>query len=186
MKNIKRSIVLFVVSMFCFVCFWGCSNTSGMIESDPNTSEIIESNSNKNNFIELRNWFESSGVMNNIININYQDEEVICKFSCESGTLGTLGYHKPICEVETKVNQEVSWVCISENSIEKIYHDYITILLLKKSNVVGYAVLEVDLREDMIYYQAKILNQELFENPLSETEANQLVAKIINEKGDNY
>lgn len=137
-----------------------------------------------NNFIELSNWFESSGVFNNVIVVNYQDEEVICKFSCESGTLGTTGYNKPICEVEAKVNQKVSWVPMPENSIEKVSHDYITILLLKKSNVVGYAVLEVVLREDMINYQAKILNEELFKKPLTEIEANQLAAKIINEKGD--
>ena len=45
MKNIKRSIVLFVVSMFCFICFLGCSNTSGMIESEsvsnPNEQDVV-------------------------------------------------------------------------------------------------------------------------------------------------
>ena len=46
----KKIIVLFIVSMFCFVCFFGCSNTSGMIESinDSNTSEMIESESSSN------------------------------------------------------------------------------------------------------------------------------------------
>ena len=52
--------------------------------------------------------------------------------------------------------------------------------------MVGYAVLEVTIKEDMFNYQAKILNQELLKKTLSENEAKQLVEKIINEKGDSY
>ena len=144
---------------------------------------ITISCNNSNNFIELNNWIELLSARNNVIVVNYPDEEIICKFSCESGTLITTGYKKRIREVETKVNQEVSWVSMPENSVEKVDHDYITILLLKKDDVVGYAVLEVTIKEDMFNYQAKILNQELLKKTLSENEAKQLVAKIINEKG---
>ena len=46
----KKIIIVFIVSVFCLICFFGCSNTSGMIEStnDSNTSEMIESESNSN------------------------------------------------------------------------------------------------------------------------------------------
>ena len=52
--------------------------------------------------------------------------------------------------------------------------------------MVGYAVLEVTIKEDMFNYQAKILHQELLKVTLSEHEAKQLVSKIINEKGCDY
>ena len=168
MKKRKNFIMLTLLSIVCCVCLFGCNSQ----KSD--------------NFIELNNWFELSSARNNVIVVNYQDEEVICKFSCEEGTLATIGCAEPIREVKTKVNQEVSWVSMPENSIEKVDHDYITILLVKKDDVVGYAVLEVTIKEDMFNYQAKILNQELLKKTLSENEAKQLVEKIINEKGDSY
>lgn len=171
MERIRKNITL--ITLLLVLCILGASLF--MIFA-------ISCNS-RNNFIELNNWFESSGVLNNIIVVNCQDEKMVCKFSCECGTFGTIGYEKPICEIEAKVNQKVSWVPMSENSVKKVYHDYITILLLKKGDVVGYAVLEINLKEDMINYQAKILNQEWLKMTVSENEAKQLVAKIINEKG---
>ena len=105
MKRILNVIRLIVLSTVCCVCLFGCNSQ----KSD--------------NFIELNNWFELSSARNNVIVVNYQDEEVICKFSCEEGTLGTIGYAEPIREVKTKVNQEVSWVSMPENSIEKALKD---------------------------------------------------------------
>ena len=168
MKRIVKAIILIVLSVVCFVCFFGCNSQKS------------------NNFIELSNWFHTSCVLNNVIVVNYQDEEVICKFSCERGRLGAIGYAKAVREVEAKVNQEVSWVSVPENPLETVYHDHITILLLKNNDVVGYAVLEVSIKEDMYNHQAKILHQELLKVTLSEHEAKQLVSKIINEKGCDY
>ena len=41
----KKIISLLVVYMFCFSCFFGCSNTSGMIESEsvsnPNEQDVV-------------------------------------------------------------------------------------------------------------------------------------------------
>ena len=139
-----------------------------------------------NDFIELNNWFESSGILNNVIVVNYKDDAVFCKFSCQNGKLATSDYAQPIRTVETKVNQNVSWVSVSENSLEKIQEDYITILLLKDSNVVGYAVLEILLKEDKINYQATILEQRLLKIPLAESKAVELTSKIINNNGDSY
>ena len=50
MKKIKRIIVLFIVSLFCFSCFFGCTNTSWVVETESNSneSEMIESESVSN------------------------------------------------------------------------------------------------------------------------------------------
>ena len=164
MKKLKRIIYIFLVMVVV----------------------ISVSCKSMNNFIELKNWFESSGVRNNIITINYQDNNVVCKFSCKYGTVFASGYDVPIEEVKATVNQEVSWVHWTRDFHEKVYNDYVSILLLKESKVIGYAVLEVFLKENNVDYQANILKQKLLIMPISEDDAKQIIAKIIDEKGDNH
>ena len=161
MRNKKN--ILMGMFLFLFVCV-GC---------------------NSFNFIELSNWSFTSGVLNNTIVVNYQDEEVICKISCKNGKIAAKDYAVPIAEVVVGVNQKVSWVPKIENSNNTVNNDYITILLLKKEKVIGYAVLKVELKEDAFNYQPKILIQELLQKTLSENETMQKIENIIQKEKNN-
>ena len=130
-------------------------------------------------FVELKRWFFTSGLLNNIIIIDWNDEEVICKFAAEKGTFLTDGYSDFVEEVEVLCNQEVSWRDWNEEG-ERIAEDYVSVLLCKKSKVIGYAVVNV-MEKDYhgAEYQAKTVKQKIFRSPKSESETKKTIKSII-------
>ena len=111
-------------------------------------------------FVVFENWVELSSRRNNIIEVQHQDEEIVCKFTTEKGGLSAEGYPNPTREVLVKVNEQVSWISWLVDGSERVSHDYITVYLLKGSKIVGYAVLEITL-EGGFDYEPKILKQVL-------------------------
>ena len=139
-----------------------------------------------NNFVELSNWYgpqETLSVTTNIMVIKHNDDKIVCKFYCENGMLAAQGYANPLKEVETQTNSAVSWVCKDNTFVQNVDNDIITILLVKNSSVVGYAVINVAIKENNIDYQATILTQKLLKQPISEAEAQQLVDEVKNKNG---
>lgn len=136
-----------------------------------------------NNFIKLETWYFTSGVRNNIIIVDYYDDDVTCKFKSERGFfLGTDFTEK---EAKVKVGQEVSWwyrAYNGEGPLQEGECVYVTITLLKSSKVVGYAILEITKQDDGMSYQAEILTQKTLLFPISENDAEQKIAKIIDKQ----
>ena len=165
----KRFILSALVGMimFCTPTFFvGCKDT--------------------NNFLELRNWYgpqESLSIMTNMMVVKHTDNEIVCKFYCDNGMLATQGYTNPLQEVEAQVNKPVSWICYNDNIENKVHNDTITIFLTKNSDVVGYAIVNVDIKENNIDYQAIILAQKLLKQPVTEKEAQELVNEVKNKNG---
>ncbi|MBQ9782145.1 MAG: hypothetical protein IJW26_03075, partial [Clostridia bacterium] len=119
------------------------------------------------------------------ITFAFQDKDISCKYSCEKGRFfdGVNIDANNIHKVDTIVNKTVWWSYYNEE-MEFVYNDYISILLLKNNNVVGYAVIKIDC-ESSTRYQASILNQEMLDVPILETKALQLIENIKNKEGDN-
>ena len=131
-----------------------------------------------NNFIKLETWYFTFGVQNNIIIVDYYDDDVTCKFKSERGFFFGEG-HREDKEIEVKVGQEVSWQYWDyngEGSLQEGECVYVTITLLKSSKVVGYAILEITERDKgSESYQAEILIQKTLLFPISENDAEQKI-----------
>jgi len=166
----KRLLKLLALSFICILCF----SSFGAILSG------CKDNNNGDNFVELSNWYSSSETMSiqtNVIVVEY-DEETICKFSCDNGSLAGPAQASPYREIETTANERVSWICHPENSTNKVYKDFVTITLNKNSKVIGYAVIKVDFTIEDVNLQVVILIQKILENPVSETEAQELIDEV--------
>ena len=142
-------------------------------------------NGKKADFIELKTWFFTSGIMNNIININYDDNDVICRFEADKGWLSSYEEVNRISEqvVEAKINQDIGWSEGGAAYREEFDYTYVSILLLKNSKVKGYGVVKVITENFNVEYEAEILVQELFVAPISIEKAYQLIEEVKEKDG---
>ena len=134
---------------------------------------------NNHEFIQLENWMVTSGIMNNGVIVDYYDDSVDCKLTTENGTLIASGYENPVKEILVKVKQEVNWISWRENFEESVETDFISILLLKKSKVVAYGVLEITRGHSDTDCKAEIIERKILLIPISEGECLDRIKKII-------
>ena len=122
-------------------------------------------NSSKSTFLGLFDWRFTSGVTPNVMEVDYDDDYVQCKYVCEKGALygGNKG---PSRLVEVGVYQKVRWMnfFLGEGYATE---DKVSVYLMKNGQVIGYAAFEVKSGG----FNATILVEELLETPISEEAA---------------
>ena len=135
-------------------------------------------------FSELINWHHPSFTLSaphDIIVVKHEDEEVVCRFVSDNASFLYIRYHKSI---DSKVNVNTYWVPYEEQPIDLIYKDFVTITLIKDDSVIGYALIKIDFTKEDKESQVVILVQKLLDEPITETEAQELINKIKNDNKD--
>lgn len=128
-----------------------------------------EYNSEKNTFLGLFNWRFTSGATPYVMEVDYDDDYVQCKYVCEKGALYG-GNEDPSRLVEVGVYQEVRWTnfFLGEGYATE---DKVSVYLMKNGQVIGYVAFEVKRNEESGGFNATILIEKLLQTPISEKEA---------------
>ena len=128
-------------------------------------------------FIELKNWFWTSGARNNLIIVNHYDRSIVCKYTAKNSYLTVIdkGFSRGNT-VETKPYVYVSWSKYDCED-ETVYEDIVTVLLIKDMKVIGYGLIKIwHNGEDA--HDAEIIKQGLLKRSITEAEAEQILNKI--------
>ncbi|MBQ9782146.1 MAG: hypothetical protein IJW26_03080 [Clostridia bacterium] len=135
-------------------------------------------------------FYESEEQNNNNIVVNCNDNNVICKYTCELGRF-INDENKSCREIIVQPNQQVAWWRhMQGNAFYSVSNDYVTITLLKGGNAVGYAVIKMEGENNITFereYKTTILKQEVFSFPKKETEVQNMARQIIkNDSKNNF
>ncbi len=139
---------------------------------------IVES-ARENCLVGLSTWFHSAGMDDHLIWINHEDENVRCKYYCQNGALILEKNGERKREIEVAANQAVMWTSVYEDPFHAAYTDNISVMLLKNDEVIGYAVIKVSKRGYGGEVVATVVNETMLETPISETEAWEIIDKIV-------
>ncbi|MBQ8196493.1 MAG: hypothetical protein IJZ73_00320 [Clostridia bacterium] len=177
----KRLLKLMAISLVSILCM----TFAGSILNGCNN----EKNNDGDNFIELVDWRNpiiSYNIIHNIIIVRHDDEAIICKLVSDFCCFSTFSaeYPKFHREVKVKVNDNVVWEPYPEDSNDKIYKDFVTITLIKDDSVIGYALIKIDFTKEDKNSQVVILVQKLLDEPITETEVQELVNTVKDSNKD--
>ena len=138
------------------------------------------------NFIKFDVWYWTSGRRNNLIIIDYPNEEATCKLICKFG--GIAGENGPVeKEIDVKVDEKNRWSRYGKDGYYghhgTLNYDYVTALVIKDEKVVWIAIIQVV--RDKVYqgdYHPIVLQQGYLIIPREESEARKLIDQYIEQK----
>ncbi len=134
--------------------------------------------------VELSTWYATSGLLNNLITVKYEDKNLT--FECRAGEgflLYQSQYHK---EITLSSGETVHWAFSDTEWIYKeVTDDYVDIVVKEEDRIVGYATIRITQR-DGIDFSAKVVKSVMFKKidgkyqSVTEAEIEELLQKTKN------
>lgn len=148
MKKLKIMIraVLSLVLLSCLL--FGAVGCQGSV-----------SETNVTNMIELSTWYHTSGVPNNLIAVNSDDESL--RFFCHASDGYFWNASGQVKEVVLVSGETVRWDDLEGYNLLDEYESYVDIVVKQGEQNVGYAVVQITWTDN--YYTAKVIKSVLFQ-----------------------
>lgn len=173
MKQVLKKIIILGMIIMCLGFFVACSN--GIKEES--VSDMIE----------LHTWYFTSGLPNNAIKVNHNDNTV---FECtvDKGYLG-ISMSDNSKSITIGSEETMYWNAFDDEVATWVDLAYVQIILKDEDNIIGYAVIEINQDpEQGLNYHAEILKSVVFPKIngqyqfITEEYINTSIASIIAER----
>ena len=137
----QRIIIICLLLVLCFAVLCACEN---------NPEEIDEE------LVELRTWFFTSGVPNNLIEVKHSDPNAEFQLTADKGAFRFDGEWRQTATINS--GELISW-----QSLGIIEGAYVDVIVTVDDNIVGYAVVKITQREiSILDYGAEIVKSVVF------------------------
>ena len=122
---------------------------------DTNSSTEFEAK----DLVVLHTWYFTSGIMNNAIELHYQDKNAVFFCTTKEGYFPVN--FKANKNVTAKSGETIYWVGFVGANNKEIKHDFVDIILKIDDNIIGYAVIEIHLASGATH-NAELLKSVVF------------------------
>ncbi len=161
MKTFVLLLALVSVTVF-FGCtdmvkdnIWDLINQTGN-QDKPEETTVVEEEAD---IIELKTWFFTSGVPNNIIKVKHPNENVIFEYKANNGRFYYAtndGYF--VKNLSVPSGGELSW---QPSSGKPVNNDFVEIVVKLEESIIGYAVIGI-VQQSHVNHDAVVIKSVLF------------------------
>ncbi len=167
MKKIATCILVLLL-LFCSVGMSACKK-----DETENDGKFV---------VKLAHWANRSPDPTNLIWVEYGDKNISCSIVSKRGRISKVDSSKENAGTTFSVKEKAKYTDIFWGT----GRDYISILLFKNNQVVGYALIEVTMLKDPEDLIPRILVEQEMETPITAEEATARIAQVEEVAREDY